>query len=607
MAVTNNILHTTYEVSEDPFDGVTLTVTCDDGYTFDGTPTIDYTDNMWGDEHKDVKLTVDDTKTVATITSDEIDSDTIVINGNVTGGSEPVVPTITNNVEHTTYELSGDTLTLTCDSGYVFDGTPTVTIDGSYFGDDMNVSSDKKIAELTQTGLGSSSFTIDGSTKEEKTTPTEPTIDNNVSESETSYKVDGEACVISITNKGKYVLNNINVSYTNKQGESKTVSLPVETTVNSDTGAITSTGSVSIQDVDYSVNITIDGDSVRGHIVIYVLSGCASSFNKDYVTDGEVINVTLTAETGNEFTDASKQYIEPQGYFVSEKVILTISDDKQTANGSYTVESQAEEIYIAGDGTPKVTPTAKYGFINAYVVTEGNLNDFATKRFVEYTGESSIDTDPISYDMADYVNRVKRFFFDVPKGTSSKLKLGNFVIDTDVSNLAQDTQVIDFGSVDVPNVTNSAVDYETNVSIFVPFVGLVSVDSFVIGRTVSLTLEVNLLGGSGVYKLTCDDNLVWTDTVEPNTDVLYRTSKQQVEEVGSNKFNASYLMGLKPYLLVDVRSIVETGEVSSSRTQMIGDITGHSKVTDVRFADTTGMLQSDIEEITQILRSGFSL
>lgn len=527
MALVNNIPHTTYTVNEDPFDGVTLTVTCDDGYTFDGTPTIDYQDNVFGDTHENVKLKVSSDGTVATITDEEIDSDTIVINGNVTGGSSEPVPQITNNVPQSTE----------------------------------------------------------------------------------SYEIADGVCTVKVTSdRQDKALRNIKCSYTSVDGGAKEIVCPVTYTVN-DGYKVNSFATCDLSDLDYSKDITLTGENIYCYAVNQTLSGCSSDFDGVIAFVGDTITVTLTADTGNEFTDPLKVYFENDNAFgSSNQTYLTISDDKKTATGSYKVEDGDEEIKIIGEAQQAESPVKKYGFINAYVVSEQNLEDFATKRFVAYTGQSGTDADPINYDLGDYVNRVKRYFFEVEKGSSSKLNCGNFVVDTDVFNLAADVKRISFGTVDVPNFTESAADYIADVLLFVPFVGVVSVDSEIIGQTVELTLSVNLLSGGGVYTLTCDGRIVWTQEVKPCTDVIYRTSAQDVKTIGGTNFDSSYLMGLKPYLILNRKQLQNNGaQVATERFITIGDLTGYNKVTDVQLTSTVNMLQEDVDEITQILRTGFAL
>ena len=595
--VTNNVAHTTVEVSGD-----TVTLTCETGYIFDGTPVVTKDNDPMADE---MQMTVSENGKVATLTSEGIGSTDITITGNTK--VEPVAPVVTNNVAHTTYNVSGDTLTLTCQEGYIFDGTPVVTKGSDNMS--MTVSGDLKTATLTSEGVGSTDITITGNTKVEPEPVPDPVVTNNITGASETHTKDGDtALTINLTSDK--MMRNVTVGYTNTSGES--VSLPVTVVPDIKPEKVVSSATVSLTDVDFHVAVVLSGEAKDAIGTTFTLSGCKASSEPPYIFLGEPLSLTLTADNGNEFADPTKVYYQFEGAFSSgEHHPFTIAEDKLTATA--TIETNTQIIYnthlsVIAEAQQKVQPTTKYGFINAYVVTEENLNVFATSRFIQYTGGGSTQGDPVNYDLGDYVNRVKRYFFKVDEGTTSKLKCGNFIVDTDVKNLVSDRKTLDFGEVAIPNYTQSAADYSTDVIMFVPFIGLVNVGSEIIGKTVNLTLRVNVLSGGGVYVLTCGGNIVWSKEVDPCTDVIYRTTAQDPKVIGGVNFDATYLMGLRPYVLVDRREIVNNGsQSSSSRVTRIGDLTGNVKLTDVVFADTENMLQNDIDEIMTLLRQGISL
>ena len=595
--VTNNVAHTTFQVS-----GNTVTLTCEEGYIFDGTPSVTIGNDPFAEP---VPMTVSGDNKTATLTNDGVGSNDLTITGNTK--VEPVAPVVTNNVAHTTYNVSGDTLTLTCQEGYIFDGVPVVTKGSDNM--PMTVSENGKVATLTSQGIGSTDITITGNTKVEPEPIPDPVVTNNITGASETHTKDGDtALTINLTSDK--MMRNVTVGYTNTSGES--VSLPVTVTPDIKLERVQSSATVSLTDVDFHVAVVLSGEAKDAIGTTFTLSGCKASSEPPYIYLGEPLSLTLTADEGNEFADPSKVYYQFEGAFSSgEHYPFTIAEDKLTATATIVTNTDISyntHLNVIAEAQQKVQPTAKYGFINAYVVTEDNLNVFATSRFIQYTGGGSTQGDPVNYDLGDYVNRVKRYFFKVDEGTTSKLKCGNFIVDTDVKNLASDTKTLDFGQVAIPNYTQSAADYSTDVIMFVPFIGLVNVGSEIIGKTVNLTLRVNVLSGGGVYVLTCGDNMVWSKEVDPCTDVIYRTTAQDPKVIGGVNFDATYLMGLRPYVLVDRREIVNNGsQSSSSRVTRIGDLTGNVKLTDVVFSDTENMLQLDIDEIVSILRQGISL
>lgn len=540
------------------------------------------------------------------------------------GGGSPVENvSVTNNVAHTAYRTetqgSNTVITLTCDKGFTFDGVPTVT----YGADPEDPFSDSTTENMAVSGnvatfkLATASYggyaTLDGNTKVVEST--EATVTNNIADATESHTVAGSSVTVNLSSKK--VMLNVSCAYVAKDGSNKNVPVTVNVVINdvTDTDTATSKASITLSNVDFHHPIVITGETKQGMRIDYNLSGCTPVKKPTYCLVGEPLNIELTADSGNKFTDATKCTLTGYSTTATSYIVtMTISEDKLTARGTITPtvgSADRDDFYIIVDGIaePQSAPTKKYGFINAYVLNEKNLEDFATARFVPYTGNSgSTKDDPISYDLGDYINRVKRFFFPVEKGSTSKLMCGNFMVNTNVFNLASDTKVISFGSVNIPNVTQSTADYDTDLNMFVPFLGIVSLPVDLIGHTVVLEMRVNLLGGSGVYVLTCEDRIVWTDEVKPCTDVLFRTQKQEVKVLGGSNFDSTYLMGLTPYIILQKKTITSTGvETGSSRLTKVKDVVGFTKLVNVKFEDTSNMLMDDVNNIINILRNGFTL
>lgn len=625
--VTNNVAHTTYKTKTSG-SNTTITLTCDDGFTFDGVPTVTYggdPDDPFA-EGTTENMTVSGNVATFTLATASYGGNA-TLDGHTKAVAPPVQPvSVTNNVAHTTYqkEVQGDNtvITLTCDSGYTFDGVPTVT----YGADPEDPFSEGTTANMTVSGnvatftLATASYggfaKLDGNTKEvipEPVEPTEPTVTNNVPDSTESHTVDGHSVTVNLTSNK--VMLNVSCAYVATDGSSKNVPVTVNVVVDDVRDKVTSNASVVLPDVDFNSPVVISGESKKAIRIDYYLTGCTPVEQPTYCFVGEPLTITLGADSGNQFDEPDKcKLIGYSPIAENYTVPMTISEDKLTATGTITPTVGSAErddllIEVHGVANPQTTPTKKYGFINAYVLNEQNLEDFATARFVPYTGDvGSTKEDPISYDLGDYINRVKRFFFQVDKGSSSKLMCGNFMVDTTVYNLASDSKVLSFGSVEIPNVTQSTADYDTELNLFVPFIGLESLPVDLIGSTVALEMRVNLLGGGGVYVMTCDDRIVWTKEVEPCTDVLFRTQKQEIQVLGGSKFDSTYLMGLTPYIVLQKKTITSTGvETASSRLTKVKDVSGFTKMVNVKFADTTNMLTDDVNTIINILRNGFTL
>lgn len=617
--VTNNVAHTTYKTKTSGSNTV-ITLTCDDGFNFDGVPTVTYGADPEDPFSEGTTENMTVSGNVATFTLA-----TASYGGYATldGKTKEVIPEPQNNITGATYTTESDpfaestTVTITCNDGLVFDGVPTITYVNTT-GQQTTVSTTVNETNTVATAEISDLkyiVSLDGNTKTKPVAPTEPTVTNNVPDSTESHTVDGHSVTVNLSSNK--VMMNVSCAYVGTDGSSKNVPVTVNVVVNevADQNNVSSNASVVLPDVDFNSPVVISGESKQAMRIDYSLSGCTPVAQPTYCFVGEPLTITLNADSGNQFDEPDKCKITGYSTFAPLYIVpMTISEDKLTATGTITPTvgtAERDDWYIIVDGVanPQTTPTKKYGFINAYVLNEQNLEDFATARFVQYTGDvGSTKEDPISYDLGDYINRVKRFFFQVDKGSSSKLMCGNFMVDTTVYNLASDSKVLSFGSVEIPNVTQSTADYDTELNLFVPFIGLESLPVDLIGSTVSLELRVNLLGGGGVYVMTCDDRIVWTKEVEPCSDVLFRTQKQQIQVIGGSKFDSTYLMGLTPYIVLQKKTITSTGvETASSRLTKVRDVSGFTKMVNVKFADTTNMLTDDVNTIINILRNGFTL
>ena len=618
VVVTNNVAHTTYK-SEVQGNNTVITLTCDTGFAFDGVPIITY-----GADPEDpfADSTTKNMTVSGNVATFKLATASYGGYAALGGKTKEVIPEPQNNITGATYTTEEDpfndttTVTITCDDGLIFDGVPTVKYVNTTGKQTIlaTVLNDTQTVATVEIGDLKYIVSLDGKTKTKPVEPVGPTVTNNVADSTESHTVNGSSVTVKLASKK--VMLNVSCAYVAKDGSDKTVNVPVNVVVVPvvDVDNVKSDASVTLTDADFNHPIVITGETKQAMRIDYNLSGCTPVTEPTYCFVGEPLNITLTADSGNEFTDSEKCTITGYSPVVGREIQMTISEDKLTAYGSITPTVgtyDADDLYIVVDGVanPQSTPTKKYGFINAYVLNEQNLEDFATARFVPYTGDSSsTKEDPISYDLGDYVNRVKRFFFPVEKGSTSKLMCGNFQVDTNVFNLASDTKVISFGSVDIPNVTQSTADYDTDLNMFVPFIGLETLPVDLIGHTVALELRVNLLGGGGVYVLTCEDRIVWTKEVEPCTDVLFRTQKQEVRVLGGSKFDSTYLMGLTPYIVLQKKTITSTGvETASSRLTKVKDAVGFTKLVNVKFADTSNMLMDDVNTIINILRNGFTL
>lgn len=421
-------------------------------------------------------------------------------------------------------------------------------------------------------------------------------VQYNLEQGSETHSYEGGIATINITISliVDFITENVKATYKSKSGEKKSVDITLS-------GTLTKvTGSLSISDVDTHDPVVIDGD------IIYVTKPKCKLTNcrvdpplKEYYKRGESFTVRLVADDGNKFTDNNKVYLQiTQITGPAKKYIFDISPDKQTATINYTSGSSKDRaILIYGEAMPEVIVEKNYGAINAYVVTTDMLDAFAKKRFVERNGDE--------LDLGIYVNRIKRIFTNVPTFGSADIVCGNYNTEIQATKPSEDSFTLSFGEITIPIKNGDNTDYESDLQLFLPFVGLVSINSELMGVNVSLTYEINVITGKGVARLYKDNIMIYVWDVEPSTDVLYRTANRDLQLFGGDKWEESYLYGLEPYILIKWYNSLNVDDRNTNLIRdEISNFKGFYRFDDVEPISTENMLTDEQKQIYSLLNSG---
>lgn len=188
--------------------------------------------------------------------------------------------------------------------------------------------------------------------------------------------------------------------------------------------------------------------------------------------------------------------------------------DSGEGGGDGTFDDSSDQI---ADSTPPTISSANTGFTRIYNPTLSQVQALA-----EYlwTDESVIQT---------IWNHIKQYFENpmeamigfnlvpvtVPDGGTTTFKL--MYIDTGVSMTAAASQFVDTdcGTLKLEPYYGSALDYSpyTKVSIFLPYIGMVSVDTDeVMGRTMQVKYRTDICSGACVAKILVDGNVLYQYT-----------------------------------------------------------------------------------------------
>ena len=243
--------------------------------------------------------------------------------------------------------------------------------------------------------------------------------------------------------------------------------------------------------------------------VTYDLTNCTSNIVANKLTVGETVNFTLTANNGALFKDyvPNLSYFDNYGNKTTEKFVIS-TDKKKAVLYSFVIPNY--DITIYGDAQTETT-VINYGAINAYIVNVDILNAFSNKRYFK---ESASGTVAYDVDLGEYVNRIKRIYLPITSTLTDVIRCGNYNTGINCTDLPKDIYEINFGNVDIPLINGDSNDFNTgDLSIFIPFVGVVSLDNSLIGKTVNLVMKINAITGNGVSILTCNGVIFDTQIV----------------------------------------------------------------------------------------------
>lgn len=598
--INNNVEHT--EISYTGENPYTLTLTANDGYKLATAPTANYLDE-YGEVQTDAFQLSEDSKT-ATLTTATVDSSVleITVNGSVT--PETVEPTITNNIANTTATYSGNdhqyVITVKANDGYLLDGTPEASYIGYSSGTTVSVSfavaSDMKSASGVCPDVDENTpIVLTGNTKEEVAI----TVVNNITNTTETHTFDGTTIAVTVKgNYPKYRFKTAQVEYTDTDGNTQTVDM-VTSIVDEYPQA-----EAQVTGVKNNTTVHVNGTFENATMVTTELSNCTVDSVPPYLFGGDSWNVIVTANDGTVFDTCPMFETESEdGDIITQE--LTLSADNKTATGTFTNPTYTPQyVRLYATATPETVIGGNYGAIHVYKVTLDNLEAFSKKRFFK----EAINSDGTEFtliNLGDYVNRIKRVFFTVPTASTDVIKCGNYNTGVECEAPQTDTVTLNFGAITVPTPNGDGTDYLSELKLFVPFSGFVSVPNDYIGKTLSLVYTVNVITGGGVAKLLCGEDIVSLVDVEPNEDIIYQTNLDNLATVGGDEWNEKLLYGVEPFLQVRYYDSLNKEERNNDYVNAkLGDMSGFCVVDDVALSTTAEMTAEEQERIITLLKQG---
>lgn len=509
-------------------------------------------------------------------------------------GGTPTVKTlkINNNVSGTNaVSVQNDTnfdITLTGDSEGTFTVVPVVTYHNNYH--------ETVTGEMVVNG-NVATFSVPVKTNEEVTIngtftpkPKELTITNHVSGTVASYVQNGENFDITLTGStdGSYTVVPV-VSYRNESG--------TETTGNMNVNGKIATFSVPVATNDtVIITGTFTPETPQKDVPItYDLTNCTVAPQPQTIKTGETLNLTVTPIVN--FKLDSCNLIWNDG---AKDTTVSI------VNGvvSFVVPDSCVSITIKAIASI-VTPVGNnYGSINVYCVTLENLDAFSKKRFFEIKDDTQGIYEEVNLGI--YVNRIKRIFTNIPVSGVDSLKCGNYDTGITVKTPEKDVIVLDFGNVELTGTNGNNEDFNSQIQMFIPCRGFITINSNYIGKTINFTVKVNVITGDAVGFLSCDGVVFQLESFSLSRDVIYKTGTTELNVVGGQQWDEQILYGLEPYVLITENLTVNVPVNNTQENVTVKDVTGFAQFENVNL-NAANLLVDEYNDIIYQLEKGVYL
>lgn len=502
-----------------------------------------------------------------------------------------------NQVQNSTYSLSGDVLTVTANDGYKFAVAPTAggydDWDNVYDDTPMTLSADGKTA--THNVAGWIVIYIKGNVVEAGGATL--TVNNNIAQ--TTVEQTDNTVVVKANTGRKFAAAPTAVGsddYDNQLNATATLSDNDTRATFELTGWVTAElygETVEIPPV-YMINIATN------------LANCTSQGipNGSFASDTP-LNIVLTAIDGYIFNNApSLRYVDD--YDQDKYLQFTVSEDGKTASftdtmSNYGLQEGSQTMLITAEAVLQSTYGSRYGSVNVYKVTDEQLTEFCSKRFAYTTDGQNL----LKYDLGDFVNRIRRVFCGVGTTVPTTIRCANTDTKVSAEAVKEDTQTLDFGTVLLPLHNEDNIDFNSRIQVFLPFVGLVELNSAYVGKTIGLKYEINVVTGDGVALLTYNDTAFATYDCKPSTEIMFKTNTMSIATIGGDEFTAKYLLGLRPYILMTWNTSRNENLLNAECVRkVIGTCLGLVKFTDVTGFNNGQMTNEEWAQIEQLLAQG---
>lgn len=509
----------------------------------------------------------------------------------------------TSNAPSTANYADVITITITADSGCVFETTPTTgsyqNSDGDWVNTTFTLSNNNTIAvakidvgsNISITATAVSKVTgveirkqLTNCTTDVPDTITGKTPFTTTVTANAGYEFENTPYYQWQNSDGNYVNEPLNLNATKTIATKTFMSPPVSETS----------------------NMSLYGTAIEvktGLPVAQRLTNCKSNIGATIEFNTEFSTI-VTADSGCVFKEAP-QYSWKDTDSNYQTVTLELSNNDTVAMCTFV--SPSEQDYESGfslyaNAKVDVPYINKYGSINVYNVTNEELESFSKQRYAVSSGGGATKYD----DLGQFIVKLHRVYCGI--GDTKPALIQAAYHDTLVQSRTplNDIFIVDFGSIQVPKPNNDIVDYDSEISLFLPFKGFVVLNTpELLGKPMRLIYIVNIVSGDCVANIEVDNIVVHSETLKLITEVFFRT--YDTPSYFSVDYNVNALAGFIPYLVIKHYNSKMVQLYNNNERRVIGEFAGYHEFTNIVNIDALNATNEEIDLIINNLQKGIIL
>ena len=197
-------------------------------------------------------------------------------------------------------------------------------------------------------------------------------------------------------------------------------------------------------------------------------------------------------------TSTNIDYSTEKEFFDELRGVTTISEPISGSipdvNGDY--DNSSDDVGIADVNNINLSSALQSDLVKCYAMSAENINSLSEFLWSDSFCDviKKIQNDPIQN-----IQKLCYYPFEVEKGAVAKIFIGNTDSGISAPRVVKQFQEIDFGDLNITEYYGNSLDYETDIAIFLPFIGektLSCVD--IMGGTINLKYRVDILTGACV-------------------------------------------------------------------------------------------------------------